>query len=1089
MSLGLAWRDASCYCLCIPSLSALVFCLAGATGGTYNVDRAAGAAPMGSLSVAMNTEDFVDLVRQVPLFLTCNDQALREVLKTAQLRPVSAGQVVFKQGDLGDKFYIVYSGRIRILTIDRQKREISLGVMARGDHFGETALITEGPRTATARAVEDSVLLVLDRGTFEQQLMASPEQREYFDRFIRSTSIHRFLKSCTDLSCVPAAELRELVRSFKLVFCHAGEAVFRQGAEPDAFYLIERGKAKVVRWENGQPEIIGFLHEGNFFGEKALYEKTVRYADVICLTDCHLFSLSKQAFDAMLKVSAQLRAVIEDRIRFYAEDKPPIPYRELIKQELAAQKLGALEEPTSEDPAAPGEQRKPRFRKLASFWHRQVRFPLILQYDEMSCGTTCLMMIARYYGKSFSSSRLRDLAHVDQSGASLANVATAAEQVGFSTRAMRLTYAALQSVHHPSIIHWQGYHFVVVHRVNEKYVWVADPAIGLRKYSQAEFRENWNGVTLTLEPTPEFEAAREDRSSCRNFLQFVTPHKWIFLEILLATLLLNVFGLAMPLFTQNVVDNVLGHNSVSMLNMMLLGMVLVLVFRALLGLVREYLIAHTSMRIDLRMLVVFYKHILDLPLGYFKVRRIGDFITRFAENQKIRNFFAETAVTLVLDALMIVVYVSLMFYYDVSMTLLTLLLLPLVAGITLAFTPVLRRLFVDSFKAATESESHLIESISGIETVKAMNTEYPTRWKWEEKLVKSLNIDFRLFKTAMWYEGLAEFVGALCPTVILWYGARQVMQGALSVGELMAFMVLVGNVLVPTSRVMRAWDKVQQVLVSVNRLNDVFAARPEFPESMEDARGLVVHEPRGEIAFENIYFRYGGHDDPYILSGLNLRIQAGQTVAIVGRSGSGKSTLVKLIARFYDATEGRITLDGCDIRNINLADLRNLVGFVLQDSFLFSGTVRENISLGDPRETTARIVEAAKLANAHDFITSLPMGYDTKIGESGLQLSGGQRQRIAIARALYRNPRILVLDEATNSLDTESERAIQQSMKTIRTGRTAFIIAHRLSTIRNADLIVVLDNGEIVEQGTHEQLMERKGLYHYLNHQQFNLVQ
>lgn len=697
------------------------------------------------------------------------------------------------------------------------------------------------------------------------------------------------------------------------------------------------------------------------------------------------------------------------------------------------------------------------------------------------------MMIARHYGKQFAANRIRELAHVDSSGATLANLASAAEQLGFSARGMRLTYEDLLSTKLPCIAHWQGYHYVVIYRITGQQVWIADPARGLRKYSRSEFADNWNGITLVLEPQAAFAGQQEDTSSLSRFVSFVSPYRMILLEIFLASLLLNIFGLATPLFTQNVVDRVLVHQNTSMLNIMLIGMLIVLIFRIATMIVRQYLIIHTSMKIDLSMLVLFYKHILALPLGYFKVRKIGDFITRFGENMKIRNFLTNTALTIVLDAFLIVVYICLMFYYNVQMTIIVLLFIPVFIGITLIFTPLLKRLNIDSFSARAESEAHLIESINGIDTIKAMNIEYPVRWKWEDKFIKSLNIDFRLYNTGMYFHSIGDLVATLSSTIILWYGAREVIQGAVSIGELMAFMALVGSVTTPINRIVMVWDDIQETLVSVDRINDVFAATPEFPSSAGQAPGLIIREPKGKITFDKLFFRYGGNDDPYILSNINLSVEPGQTVAIVGRSGSGKTTLVRLLARFYDATEGRIAVDGIDIKNLNLSHLRRLVGFVLQENFLFSGSIRENIALGDSEESMEKIIEAAKLANAHDFISGLPLGYETQVGESGMQLSGGQKQRIAIARVLYANPKIIIFDEATSSLDSESEQAIQKNLQAILQDRTALIIAHRLSTVRSADMIVVLDNGEIVEQGTHEALMSQQGLYHYLNHQQLNL--
>lgn len=1035
----------------------------------------------------MDIRDLSKFIRKIPLFAIYSDEELTELMESAELKSVKAGEFIFEQGDVGETFYIVYSGKIRIIQKNEEGREVNLGVRTSGDHFGETALITEEARNASARAMEDSVLIVIGRDAFQNHFFTHPELRQYFDKFIKYTSIHQFLKTCTSLTVASPQDLQELTQHFNSEFFEKGDVVFRQGADPDKFYLIERGKLKVVRWEGKEQETINFLREGDFFGEKALIEDTERHADVICLTDCHLFSLRKEDFNGLVLKSPRIKKVIEERVKSYLSGAPPVPYNEIIRQELSALKEISVQQDISDEDVSLPRERKKYLKGLSSLYHRHIRFPFIEQYDQMTCGTTCIMMIAKYYGKSFSSARLRDLAHVDLSGSSMANLASAAEQLGFSTRGMKLDYHNLKSVHLPCIAYWQGYHYIVLYRISDKYVWVADPALGLRRYTKDYFLKNWNGITLALEPTPGFENQPEDRSSISQFLQFILPYKKILVEIFLASLLLNIFGLATPIFTQNIVDKVLTHHNISMLNMMMIGMLTVLVFRILTLIIRQYLIIHTSMKIDLSMLVFFYKHLLALPLGFFKVRKIGDFITRFGENLKIRNFLTNTALTIVLDAILIVVYLSLMFYYSREMTGVAVLFIPLLILLTLIFTPILKKLNVDSFAARAESQSHLIESINGIDTVKAMNIEYPTRWKWEDKFIKSLNIDFKLYNSAMYFHSIGDFTVTLSSTVILWYGAHKVLQGLISVGELMAFMALMGSVMTPINRIITVWDDIQEVLVSVNRLNDIFSAEPEFSESMDKEPGLVVKEPKGEIIFENVFFRYGGEDDKYILSNLNFKIRPGQTLAIVGRSGSGKTTLVRLIARFYDVTEGKIKIDGIDLKRMNLSSLRKLVGFVLQENFIFNGSIRENISLGDPEEIMDKVIGAAKLANAHDFISNLGLGYETRVGESGVQLSGGQKQRIAIARVLYTRPRIIIFDEATSSLDTESEQAIQKNLNEILKEKTAIIIAHRLSTVRDADMIIVLDNGEIVEQGTHDELMAGKGLYHYLNYQQLNI--
>ena len=1035
----------------------------------------------------METKDLITFVRKIPLFAIYTDEELLKLMNVAELKSFDAGELIFEQGTSAKRFYIIYSGKIRLIRINEKKKEINLGIRTKKDHFGETALITEQPHNVTARVVEDCVVISFDREEFNKLLFSKPELREYFDKFIKYSSIHQFLKTCTDLSVVSPIDLQNLTKLFTLEFFKEGDVVFRQGAHPDKFYIIETGKLKVVLWKDDRPSVINFLQEGHFFGDKALFEDSPRTADVVCLTDCSLYSLSKEAFNSLVYNSPKIKKIIEDRIQSYYTEIPPIPHLEHIKQQLAATKKIRVTNGTQSDEIKVTKKKRKRLKSLSSFYHRHIAFPFIRQYDQMTCGTTCIMMIAKYYGKHFSSSRLRDLAHVDLSGSSMADLASAAEQLGFSTRGLKLDYETLMTIPLPCIVHWQGFHYIVVYRVDRKNVFVSDPALGNRKYRREFFENNWNGITLTLEPTVEFERQSEDKSSIKNFVQFVRPYKAILSEIFVASLLLNIFGLATPIFTQNIVDKILIHQNISLLNIMLLGMLIILIFRILTLIVRQYLIIHTSMKIDLRMLVVFYKHMLSLPLGYFKVRKIGDFITRFGENLKIRNFLTNTALTIVLDALMIVVYLSLMLYYNVQLTVIVFVIIPIFVLITLSFTPILKKFNIESFNARAEAESHLIESINAIDTVKAMNLEYQTRWQWENKFVKNLNIDFKLANTAMYFSSIGDFVATAGSTIILWYGAHKVIQNAMSVGELMAFMALTGSVITPVNRIISSWDNIQQTLVSVDRLNDIFTAEPEFPESMEKVSDIVIREPKGEISFEKVYFRYGGNDDPYILSNIEFQVEQGQTIAIVGRSGSGKTTLVRLIARLYDVTEGKVTIDGFDIRTINLGNLRQLIGYVLQENHIFNSTIRENISICDSEDIMEKVIQAAKLANAHDFITGLAQGYETKVGDSGLQLSGGQKQRIAIARVLYNNPKIIIFDEATSSLDSESEQAIHKNFNAMLKDKTAIIIAHRLSTVRNADSIIVLDNGEIVEQGNHQELMDKRGLYHYLTHQQLNL--
>jgi ATP-binding cassette subfamily B protein len=717
------------------------------------------------------------------------------------------------------------------------------------------------------------------------------------------------------------------------------------------------------------------------------------------------------------------------------------------------------------------------------------RFPFLRQHDETDCGAACLGMICKHYGMSVGMGRLRDMAGVSRDGVSLAGLAGAAEGLGFVTRGVRASYGHMMRADLPAVVHWKGNHFIVLFRAAPDCATVADPAVGVRRLSRREFEAGWTGIALLLEHTGRVveDEPSPPSSSFRRFLPLIRPHAGVLCEILLASLLLNLFGLASPIFTQTIVDRVLVHQDRDLLNLMLIGMGVVAVFQMGTSALRTYLIASVSARLSVTMLSRFYRHLLALPMRFFALRRTGDVTTRFGENAKVQALLTGAAVSAVLDVMMLFVYVGLMVYYHARLAAAALASLPLSAGLTLVYTPILRSISQRAFLAQAEQSSTLIDSLRGVDVVKAMAVERSARWQWERHYVKQVRVGLQGTKMQMLFGALGGLTNLFSSTFILWYGATLVIAGELSVGQLMAFHALIGNVTGPVTGLIGLWPQVQEARIALDRLNDVYEAPVEAARRGGD--GVTLGRVEGRVAFEKVFFRYGASDqEPYVLSGVDLSVEPGQRVAIVGRSGAGKTTLVKLIPRLFDPTEGRVTLDGADVRDLRPGWLRRQVGMVLQEPFLFNGTIAENIALGEEEVEVGRMVEAARMANAHAFITGLPMGYETRVGEQGTRLSGGQRQRIAIARALYRDPRVLILDEATNALDTESEQAILEGMEEVLRGRTAFLIAHRTSTVWGADLIVVLDRGRVVEAGGHEDLMERRGMYYRLHGQHLSVA-
>ena len=714
------------------------------------------------------------------------------------------------------------------------------------------------------------------------------------------------------------------------------------------------------------------------------------------------------------------------------------------------------------------------------------RYPFFAQQSASDCGAACLAMVCRYWGKNFSINRLRDITNVDRNGASLHGLVAAAESIGFATRPIKakIEYLAKQKL--PAIIHWQGQHYIVVYEITNKHIIVGDPAIGQKTLNYKEFQENWTGYTLLLEPTVLFKNTQESTTPFWQFFELVKPHSLVLLEIFVASLLIQIFGLITPLFTQLILDRVVVQRSGLTLTTVGLGLIIFSLFRVAITALRAYLLDHTAHKIDVALVVAFIRHTLRLPISFFEMRYVGDILSRLQENSKIKDFLTGESLSILLDFITVFIYLGLMFWYSWQMALLALLIVPPFFLLALIATPFLQKNSREIFNASTKESSYLIEVITGVQTVKSIAVEQSVRWHWEELLQKEVKKSFSGQVIGNGLQIFSNTIEAVISTGLLWYGAHLVINNQLTIGQLVAFNMLLGNVISPFQRLSVLWNKLQEVIIALERINDVLDAEPE--EDLQQQVRQYLPKLQGEIRFENVTFRYHGNGSVNILENLSFIIKPGQMVALVGRSGCGKTTLSKLVLGLHLPTDGQILIDGHDITTISLRSLRQQVGVVDQDTFLFGGTIRENISLAHPEASLEEIIEAARLAGADEFIKNLPMAYETQIGENGGMLSGGQKQRIAIARAFLGNPPLLILDEATSHLDTESEQIIQKNLNAILKSRTSLVIAHRLSTVQNADLILVLDKGVLVESGTHAELMSKRGHYFYLNQQQLNII-
>jgi subfamily B ATP-binding cassette protein HlyB/CyaB len=691
------------------------------------------------------------------------------------------------------------------------------------------------------------------------------------------------------------------------------------------------------------------------------------------------------------------------------------------------------------------------------------------QNDRADLGLTGLVMLAQYHEIAADP---KQLAHHFGLNSELFDEQTlllAAKHLGLKARILTQPAGRLDKITLPALsLQSDGSHFIVA-KVSGANVLIHDLALQRpQSLPRAEFEQRYSGrlLVLTSRASVLGELAKFD---FRWFVPAVVKYRKLLMEVFAVSFFIQLFALVTPLFYQVVMDKVLVHHGLTTLTVIVIGLVSIAIFDVILSALRAHVFAHTTSKIDVELGARLFRHIMALPLGYFEARRVGDTVARVRELENIRSFLTGQALTSVLDLLFTVVFLAVMFYYSGWLTLIVVISLPIYALWSASITPLLRKRLDEKFARGADNQSFLVETVNGIGTVKATAVDARMTRTWDKQLAGYVTAGFRVTRLANIGQHGVQLVQKLSAILVLFFGAKLVIEGKLSVGQLIAFNMLSGQVTTPIIRLAQLWQDFQQVGISVERLGDILNTRTELPSSR-----MALPDIKGRVTFERVTFRYRP-DAPEVIDRIDLDINAGEVVGIVGRSGSGKSTLTKLVQRLYVPERGRVLIDGHDLALADPAWLRRQLGVVLQENFLFNRSIRENIALSDPGLPLERVIHAARLAGAHDFVLELPQGYDTTVGEHGAALSGGQRQRIAIARALITDPRILIFDEATSALDYESEHAVMSNMRSICANRTVLIIAHRLSTVRMANRIVVVDKGRIVESGTHAELVDRAG--------------
>ncbi|MBU7585259.1 MAG: peptidase domain-containing ABC transporter [Nostoc sp. TH1S01] len=716
------------------------------------------------------------------------------------------------------------------------------------------------------------------------------------------------------------------------------------------------------------------------------------------------------------------------------------------------------------------------------------KYPFVRGTGEVNATFACFQMLSKHLQIPLRREVVRRILSEQikrQGSISFPACAYIAELIGLKAQLVDLPASTIERLPTPALIRYQG-NFAVLYAADAHHVVVGVPSQGIVRCKPKELLANLELEEGNYQPQMRvllLSATKEtpqERFGVSWFLPYLSRYRRVLIEVFIASFFVQLAQLANPLVIQLIIDKVIVQNSISTLNVLGALLLVVGLFEAIIGTLRTYLFVDTTNRIDMGLGSQIIDHLLRLPLRYFERRPVGELSTRINELENIRQFLTGTALTVGLDALFSVVYIVVMLFYSWQLTLVGLGTIPIFVIITLIASPTISKQLRNKAERNAETQSYLVEVMSGIQTVKAQNIELRSRFSWQERYARYVGAGFKTVVTSTLANSTSNFLNKLSSLLVLWVGAYLVLQGELTLGELIAFRIISGYVTSPILRLAQLWQNFQETALSLERLSDIV----DTPEEGEADRGNIpLPAIDGTVKFENVSFRFNPNG-PLQLTNINLEFQAGQFVGIVGQSGSGKSTMMKLLLRLYDVESGRILIDGYDIAKVELYSLRRQIGVVPQETLLFDGTVQENIALTNPEATTEEIIEAARVACAHEFIMGLPNGYNTRVGERGAGLSGGQRQRIAIARSVLQRPKLLVLDEATSALDYPTERQVCLNLAKAFQGSTVFFITHRLNTVSHADTIVVMDASRVIEQGSHQELMAANGHYYYLYQQQ-----
>ncbi len=966
------------------------------------------------------------------------------------------GQVILMRGKFSSYVSILLSGQVRSLGYDpRNNLPVTLKLLQPGAIIGWVNVI-RGIPCETAIASTEAVCLTLNNQEFLSLVKKYPALQATFQDQCALIELFDLLGNQLEIQAQGEADLRELT-------LHT--------IEESRTYFLPPGRHKLSAHPLLQNEEYLWLVSG---GEIPQFPVGSALPSAPGNTDlevtgpesARLIGVPRIANTPLAEIEATEATVVPE-VTVMSSDE--IPYGEIPYADETL--IGEI----------PRRQSSGKGNK---------NYPFVRGRTPAEAGLACFQMVSQYFGMPFRRDVIQRIVREQlqrTENLSLPLCGAITELMGLNSQLVSLPAHSITQLEPPFLIRWQN-SLAVVYEASDRNMVIAVPEMGMIRRKPKEFLQTWGesedgqipkGEVLLLQPTKE---TPQQRFGLSWFLPALKKYRRVLIEVFVASFFVQLFGLANPLMIQVIIDKVIVQNSQDTLQVLGIFLLIIAFFEAILTTLRTYLFVDTTNRIDMSLGSEIIDHLLRLPLRYFEKRPVGEISTRVNELENIRQFMTGTALTVVLDAIFSVVYIVVMIIYSPILTAVGLGTIPIFVLMTVIFAPLIRHQLRVKAERNAETQSYLVEVMSGIQTVKAQNIELRSRWQWQDRYSRYMTAGFKTVVTSTFASSTSHFLNQLSGLLVLWVGAYLVLNQELTLGQLIAFRIISSYVTSPVLRLTQLWQNFQETALSLERLADIVDT-PE--ESEKDRFNIPMPAIKGTVKYENVSFRFKPQG-PLQLNNVNLTFPAQTFVAVVGQSGAGKSTLVKLLSRLYEPESGHILIDGYDISKVELYSLRRQVGVVPQETLLFDGTIQENIALTNPDATTEEIIEAAKVAVAHEFIMGLPNGYNTRVGERGASLSGGQRQRIALARTILQRPNILVLDEATSALDYTTEKQVCLNLGEAFRDRTVFFITHRLSSIKTADVIVMMDSGAVVEQGSHDELMALRGRYFYLYQQQGN---